>query len=159
MIVGMLSFLATSTASAMEPVPETEASKIKKQCVVFFSACKNGDLDAAKQGLAKMRDEVPEEYVLRQLRTYRRLSVPEVGEMGPVRIVDGKAVIPYWESPTDLDPLYFACENGKWKILLELTTYRDECFDWTTNDLTAFSALETWFGDFSRKKLYNKDPR
>jgi len=136
------------------PAVSDDPTAIRDVFTAFFHDCAAGEFGRARAALAPMRPEMPEDYVASRLTRYGRMGEVQSGKIHEVHVADGKAVLAYWESPGDLDPFYFIQHEGRWRILLSLTTYEKSYYVFSREDLARFKELESWFGELKTRVLY-----
>lgn len=133
-----------------------DSQAIRDTFVAFFRDCAAGELEAARITLAPVKPQVPSEYVVSRLKQYGRIGEMQPGKIHKVRVAGNKAVLAYWESPTDLDPFYFVQHEGRWRILLSLTTFDKLYYVFSPDDIAAFAELKSWFKEVKTRDLYGK---
>lgn len=133
-----------------------EASPVREAFLGFFQDCASGDYDAACKALAPMKGkvEVAEDYVASRLTRYGSLGAMDPTRIHAVHTLGDKAVLAYWEGKTDLDPFYFIRRDGRWRILLSLTSYYQPYYSFTDEDVSHFNKLRKWFEQLKNKELY-----
>jgi len=167
-LVGSLALAAVGgcVASAPQPVAARKArlsavpddtAAIRDVFVAFFRDCAAGELERARAALVPMKPEVPADYVASRLTRYGRIGEVQPGKIHKVHVAGGKAVLAYWESPTDLDPIYFMQHEGRWRILLSLTTFKKRYYMFSQDDFARFEELESWFDTLRARDLYGKE--
>ena len=131
----------------------TESERILKVFEDFFSYCKNKQYDEAERLIAKLHPDVPNDYIKRRLAKYSTLSITKENIL-KIHIVKDKAVIVYMESKTDYDPVYFIQEKGSWKILIKLSSFKKDYYDWPEKTFQEFEELDKWFDNFKDQNLH-----
>jgi hypothetical protein len=112
----------------------------------YFDALKKGDAVRANELTARL-GHFGESQVATVIQEYIALH-KKPGYAPKVRsskTIEDCAVVVVLESPTDPDPAYLIKQNGRWRILPELTDYKRDEFELPEVVTARFQKLQRWY--------------
>ncbi len=68
------------------------------------------------------------------------------------KMIEDCAVVILYEKPTDPDPAYLIKQRGAWRVLPELTEYKEPEFELSEAVVGRFQTLERWYREQVGKK-------
>jgi hypothetical protein len=157
-IIPIFAAFVSHTAFAEE---KSNASEPTTALVSYYDALSKGNLDAAKELVAKFTS-LPADVISEKTAKYsegaKNGKIVITPVPGSAKVLGDYAVITFKdgdkENP-DYDPAYLIRQEGKWKVFMKLTTWDYPYFNLTEEQKKEFRALEEWF-DAEKKRLYGR---